>query len=61
MKPLEHDIVRPWKCCTECRNRYERERRKIKGRPQSMDRLKQTARAEKHDDRIDELLRVLYG
>lgn len=62
MKPLEHDIVRPWQCCSDCRNRYERERRRAHGRPVEQQRLKdETISAQRHDDKIDALLEVLHG
>lgn len=62
MAELEHDIIRPWLCCKECKNEYERKRRLANGRPMEIDRLKDgTRRAENHDNKIDLLLEILYG
>jgi hypothetical protein len=62
MKPLEHDIVRPWLCCKDCKNEYETKRRRANGRPQSIDRLKDgSLRAERHDDKVDTILELLYS
>lgn len=59
---LEHDIIRPWLCCKDCRNEYERKRRRAAGRPMQIDRLRDgTESARRHDDRIDAILEVMYG
>lgn len=51
-RPLEHDIVRPWACCDDCRNRYELELEPL---------LDDPPQASNHDDRIDLLLEILAG
>jgi hypothetical protein len=57
---IEHDIIRPWKCCKKCRNEYERKRRIAEGRPTPVDRLRDgTVSAKNHDDKIDMILEVL--
>lgn len=53
-KPLEHDIVRPWLCCKECRQRYKEDL--------TVNRLRDgTKAARAHDNKVDAILEVMYG
>jgi hypothetical protein len=61
-KPLEHDFIRPWLCCKQCKREYDTQLRRANGRPVSVDRLKDgTKSAKRHDDIIDLLLENLHG